>query len=388
MHTADVVLIGGGIVGSSIAYHLVAAGCKNVLVIERETAQGKGSTGKSMGGVRAQFSTPVNIQMSLYSIPFYASFEERLGLPCDYRPQGYLFCATDENHLAYLGANYEKQVAMGLKNVQLIAGDEIRNMFPQLRSDDIVGGSLCSTDGFVDPYSAMIGFMTWASDHGTTLWKNATVTGIARNTNSNGGSFEVATSRGTVSTRTVVNCAGAWAASIAKMVGIDLPVEPLRRMLVPTEPFDRFPHTAPMIIDMSTGFHFRPEGRGFLLAWNDPEETPGYKMDFDPAFIEKILTRAADRVPVFENVAVNPKRAWAGLYEMTPDHHPILGESPDVPGFFFANGFSGHGVMHAPATGKILSDLILTGKTDLIDASLLNLSRFAEGRAIHETAIL
>jgi sarcosine oxidase, subunit beta len=388
MHTADVVIIGGGIVGSSIAYHLVAAGCKNVLVIERETAQGKGSTGKSMGGVRAQFSTPVNIQMSLYSIPFYASFEERLGLPCDYRPQGYLFCATDENHLAYLLANYKKQVAMGLKNVQLIAGDEIRSMFPQLRSDDIVGGSFCSTDGFVDPYSAMIGFMTWASDHGATLWKNATVTGIARNTNSNGGNFEVTTSRGTVSTRTVVNCAGAWAASIAKMVGIDLPVEPLRRMLVPTEPFDQFPHTAPMIIDMSTGFHFRPEGRGFLLAWNDPEETPGYKMDFDPAFIEKILTRAADRVPAFENVAVNPKRAWAGLYEMTPDHHPILGESTDVPGFFFANGFSGHGVMHAPATGKILSDLILTGRTDLLDATLLNLSRFAEGRAIHETAIL
>jgi sarcosine oxidase subunit beta len=388
MHPADVVIIGGGIVGSSIAYHLVAAGCKNALVIERETAQGKGSTGKSMGGVRAQFSTPVNIQMSLYSIPFYASFEERLGLPCDYRPQGYLFCATDENHLAYLRANYKKQVAMGLKNVQVIAGDEIRNMFPQLRSDDIVGGSFCSTDGFVDPYSAMIGFMTWASDHGATLWKNTTVTGIARNTNSNGGNFEVTTSRGTVSTRTVVNCAGAWAASIAKMVGIDLPVEPLRRMLVPTEPFDQFPHTAPMIIDMSTGFHFRPEGRGFLLAWNDPEETPGYKMDFDPAFIEKILTRAADRVPAFENVAVNPKRAWAGLYEMTPDHHPILGESPDVPGFFFANGFSGHGVMHSPATGKVLSDLILTGKTDLIDVSLLDFSRFAEGRMIHETAVL
>ena len=125
-------------------------------------------------------------------------------------------------------------------------------------------------------------------------------------------------------------------------------------MLVPTEPFDQFPHTAPMIIDMSNGFHFRPESRGFLLAWNDPEETPGYKTDFEPTFIEKILTRAADRVPVFENVAVNPKRAWAGLYEMTPDHHPILGESPEVPGFFFANGFSGHGVMHAPATGKIL----------------------------------
>ena len=180
MHTADVVLIGGGIVGSSIAYHLVAAGCKSVLVVERETSLGKGSTGKSMGGVRAQFSTPVNIQMSLYSIPFYASFEERLGYPCDYRPQGYLFCATNEKQMAYLRANCEKQVAMGLKNVRLVAGDEIRGQFPQLRGDDIVGGSFCSTDGFVDPYSAMIGFMTWASDRGAMLWKNASVTGITR----------------------------------------------------------------------------------------------------------------------------------------------------------------------------------------------------------------
>jgi sarcosine oxidase subunit beta len=172
------------------------------------------------------------------------------------------------------------------------------------------------------------------------------------------------------------------------MVGIDLPVKPLRRMLVPTEPFDGFPHSAPMIIDMSNGFHFRPEGLGFLLAWNDPEETPGYKTDFDPGFIEKILTRAADRVPVFENLAVNPKRAWAGLYEMTPDHHPILGAVPEVPEFYLANGFSGHGVMHAPATGKILADLILTGKTGLVDARLLDLARFAEGRTIHETAVL
>jgi sarcosine oxidase, subunit beta len=388
MHTAEVVLVGGGIVASSIAYHLAAAGCKHVLVLERETAQGKGSTGKSMGGVRAQFSTPVNIQMSLYSIPFYATFDERLGYPCDYRPQGYLFCATSEKHLSYLRANYEKQIAMGLKNVRLVGGDEIRGQFPLLRGDDIIGGSFCPTDGFVDPNSAMVGFMTWASDHGATLWKNTTVTGITRKAAGQSGTFEVETTRDTVSTRIVVNCAGAWAASIAKMAGIDLPVEPLRRMLVPTEPFDQFPHTAPMIVDMSTGFHFRPESRGFLLAWNDPEETPGYKTDFDPGFIEKILIRAADRVPVFENVEINPKRAWAGLYEMTPDHHPILGESPEVPSFFFANGFSGHGVMHSPATGKILSDLILTGKTDLIDPSLLNFSRFAEGRMIHETVVL
>lgn len=384
MHTADVVIVGGGIVGSSIAYHLTSAGCKDVLVIERETAQGKGSTGKSMGGVRAQFSTPVNIQMSLYSIPFYASFEERLGHPCDYRPQGYLFCATAEKHLAYLRTNQEKQIALGLQNVRMVSGNEIRSMFPQLRADDILGGSFCATDGFVDPYSAMIGFMAWASDHGAKLWKNTVVSAIQRDH----GTFVVDTTKGKVSTGHVVNAAGAWAASIAKMVAVDLPVEPLRRMLVPTEPFDQFPHSAPMIIDMSNGFHFRPEALGFLLAWNDPEETPGYKTDFEPSFIEKILTRAADRVPVFENLAVNPKRAWAGLYEMTPDHHPILGEAPGVPGFFLANGFSGHGVMHAPATGKILSDLILTGKTDLIDAKLLDLARFAEGRTIHETAVL
>ena len=385
MQTADVVIIGAGIVGSSIAYHLTAAGCKDVLVIERESAQGKGSTGKSMGGVRAQFSTPVNIQMSLYSIPFYASFEEQLCYPCGYRPQGYLFCATTENHLTYLETNYQRQVALGLEGVRLIAAEEIHSMFPQLRSDDVVGGSFCSTDGFVDPYSAMIGFMAWASDHGAKLWKNTEVTGIRHDGDRIAG---VETSRGTVSSRAIVNCAGPWAADVASMAGVDLPVEPLRRMLVPTEPFDQFPHSAPMIIDMSNGFHFRPEGLGFLLAWNDPKETPGYKTDMDPEFIEKILTRAAERVPVFENLAVNPKRAWAGLYEMTPDHHPILGEAPDAPGLFLANGFSGHGVMHAPATGKILTDLILQGKTDLVDASSLGLSRFAQGRMIEETAVL
>lgn len=385
MHTAEVVIIGGGIVGSSIAYHLTAAGCKDVLVIERESAQGKGSTGKSMGGVRAQFSTPINIQMSLYSIPFYASFDERLGYPAGYRPQGYLFCATSDRHIAYLQDNYEKQIALGLKNVRIVSADDIRGMFPLLRADDIVGGSFCSTDGFVDPYSAMIGLMTWAAEHGAKLWKNTVVTAIESDSQ---GVHTVETSRGLIASRKVVNAAGPWAACVAKMAGIDLPVEPLRRMLVPTEPFDKFPHSAPMIIDMSNGFHFRPEALGFLLAWNDPEETPGYKTDFDSAFIEKILTRAADRVPVFENLAVNPKRAWAGLYEMTPDHHPILGDAPEVPGFFLANGFSGHGVMHAPATGKILSDLILNGKTDLVDAKLLDLARFAENRTIHETAVL
>jgi sarcosine oxidase subunit beta len=386
MQTADVVIIGGGIVGSSIAWHLAHAGCKSVLVIERESSQGKGSTGKSMGGVRAQFSTPANIQMSLYSIPFYARFEEVVGHPADYRPQGYLFLATKDSHLAYLRNNFERQKKLGLKTARLLSADEIRTMLPQIRSDDVLGGSFCSTDGFVDPYSVMNGFMVSAVEHGATLWKKAEVTGITKDQE---GAFRMETSRGPVSTRTIVNAAGAWAAQIAKFVGIDLPVEPLRRMLVPSEPFSDFPHTSPMVIDMSTGFHFRPEGRGFLLAWNDPEETPGYKTDFEPSFIEKILMHAADRVPAFENLPINPKRAWAGLYEMTPDHHCILGPVAEVPGFFLANGFSGHGVMHSPATGKILADLILQGKTNVVDdVTVLAFERFAKGELLHETAVL
>jgi sarcosine oxidase subunit beta len=323
--------------------------------------------------------------MSLYAIPFYANFERELGHPAGYRPQGYLFVATSAAHMDYLRANYERQVALGLKSVRLLPAAEIQKDYPQLRSDDIVGGSFCSTDGFVDPYSAMTGFMQCAIDKGARMIKNAEVIAIERDQQ---GVSAVVTAKETISTRTIVNAAGAWAAPVARMAGIELPVEPLRRMLVPTEPFDDFPHTAPMIIDMSTGFHFRPEGRGFLLAWNDPEEVPGYKTDFDAAFVEKILVRAADRVPIFENLAVNPKRAWAGLYEMTPDHHPILGAVKEVPGFYLANGFSGHGVMHAPATGKILADLILNGSTDLIDASILSFERFAAGNLIHETAVL
>src|SRR5258708_6550219 len=210
--------------------------------------------------------------MSLYSIPFYARFEETLGQPSGYRAQGYLFVATKESHLSYLRANFERQKALGLKTAEMLQAADIVKMLPQLRSDDILGGSFCSTDGFVDPYSVMTGFMAQASEQGATLWRNATVTGI---TTDQRGIAGVTTTRGLVSTRTVVNAAGAWAAQVAKLAGIDLPVEPLRRMLIPSEPFDGFPHSAPMVIDLSTGFHFRPEGRGFLLAWNDPEETPG-----------------------------------------------------------------------------------------------------------------
>jgi sarcosine oxidase, subunit beta len=333
--SADVVIIGGGIVGSSIAYQLTTAGCRKVVVLERESHQGKGSTGKSMGGVRAQFSTDLSIRMSLFSIPFFRDFEQIVGHASGYRSQGYLFIATEPRHMSYLRSNYEKQIAAGLKTVQLISSEEIVEMVPQVRSEDVIGGAFCSTDGFVDPYSVMTGFSLRALDQGANVVCNALVTGIDCDGK---GVSAVRSTQGTIATQAVVCAAGAWSAEVGKMADVDLPVQPLRRMLVPTEPFDKISHASPMTVDMATGFHFRPEGLGLLMAWNDPEEKPGFNTDFDRAFIEKILTRGVHRFPVLEEAEVNPSRGWAGLYEMTPDHHPILGKVAGVEGFYVGYG--------------------------------------------------
>jgi sarcosine oxidase subunit beta len=342
-----------------------------------------------MGGVRAQFSTPVNIQMSRYSIDFFSKFDEVVGHPADYRPHGYLFCATNEKHLEYLKANQARQASLGVTNVEFVSRDDIAEIVPQLRVDDVLGGTFCPTDGFVDPHSVMMGFMLNAREKGVRLWLDTMVTGIETESGGNGRRITgVHTSRGFISTPVVVNAAGPWAAQVAQMAGVKLPVEPLRRQLVPTEPFSQLPQRFPMVIDMSTGFHFRREGKGILLAWNDPEETPGFKTEFEPTFVEKILTRAADRVPCLADAEVNPRRAWAGLYEMTPDHHSIIGPAPNVEGLFFVNGFSGHGVMHSPASGRVTADLILRGQSNLIDASQVGLERFEQGRMIEETALL
>jgi len=201
------------------------------------------------------------------------------------------------------------------------------------------------------------------------------------------------TKRGRVATRAVVNATGAWAAGVARLAGVSLPVAPLRRQLVITEPFDALPSPLPMVIDMSNGFHFRREPpaaspSGVLMAWPAPDETEGFKTDFDPAFIEQILARAERRVPCLADVIVDRGHCRAGLYEVTPDHHAIIGAAPGVRGLYLANGFSGHGVMHSPATGRMVSEMIVEGSSRSIDATPLRAERFLEGRLLEETAVL
>ena len=383
--TADVVIIGGGVVGSSVAYHLTEMGCRDVLVVEREAQQGLGSTAKSAGGVRAQFATAVNIEMSRYSIDFFSRFEELTGHTAQYRPHGYLFIATRQAHLDYLAANRKVQAAQGLTNVQSVTREDITAIIPQIKSDDILGGSFCPTDGFVDPYSVMVGFAQRARERGARVLLDAAVTGI----NVQGGKATgVHTSRGHIATETVVNAAGPWARQIAAMAGVELPVEPLRRKLVHTQAFDAIPARLPMVIDMTDGFHFRREGAGVLLAWHDGKDEFTYDTSFDDEFIERILTRAAERVPAFADAEVNPRRCWAGLYEVTPDHHAIIGPAEEVGGFYLVNGFSGHGVMHSPASGRVAAEWILHGGPRSIDARALGPGRFRAGELLHETAVL
>jgi len=384
-HTAEVVIIGGGIVGSSVAYHLAEQGCTDVMIIEREEKQGLGSTSKSLGGVRAQFATPINIKMSLYSIDFFSHFEEVTGQTADYRAHGYLFAATTETHLRYLKINREKQQAQGLKNVEMVTREEIVKMIPQLYADDIIGGSFCPTDGFVDPNGVLTGFARRAKEKGVRVRLGVEVTGINVE---HGQITGVRTTNGEISTNIVVNAAGPWAALVAEQAGIDLPVTPLRRQIVKTQRCDFLPSAFPLFIDMSTGFHFRREGEAILMAWPDDEETYGFNTAFTPEFIEKVLSLAVVRVPQFADLPVNPKQCWAGMYEITPDHHAIIGAVPGVKGFYCANGFSGHGVMHSPATGRILSDLILSGECKVLDPSPLGLERFAQGKLLEETAVL
>lgn len=388
--TAEVCVIGGGIVGASVAYHLAERGCTNVLIVEREDRAGAGSTSRATGGVRAQFSTPVNIRMSLYSIDFFARFRETFGSDCGYRPYGYLFLATDEDQLARLRANRELQAAEGVGCVELLAPRDVAALVPGLRLDDVTGASFCPIDGLISPPAVTEGLLRRAFSRGVRMWTGAGVTSVERQ---GGAVVGVETTRGRVSTRVVVNAAGAWAGEVARLAGLELPVTPLRRQLACVDAYDGLPERAPMVIDLSNGFHFRRverEGRGpgVLLAWPDPEEAPGFETDFDEAFVEKVFARAVSRVPALAGARLDRALCRAGLYEMTPDHHAIIGRAPGLEGFYLANGFSGHGVMHSPATGRALSDLILDGASRHIDIHPLRPERFAEGDLIEESGLL
>ena len=389
--TAEVVIIGAGVVGASVAYHLAEAGCTDVLMIERGARQGLGSTGRATGGVRAQFSTEVNVRMSLYSIEFLSRFKEATGRACGYEPNGYLFLATSKRHLELLEAGRTIQRAAGLKNAVSVTAEEIREMVPQLRTDDVLGGAFCQTDGYVEPLEIMRGFTEAALRRGARLQLDTSVEGIEVEGRAVTG---VRTTRGRIETRAVVNAAGAWAAEVARTAGVELPVVPLRRQLVGTGPFDGLPERTPMVIDLSDGFHFRRyrtwqgAAPGVRLAWPDEGETPGFKEDFDPSFAARIVERASRRVPTLSGARVVPEQCRAGLYEMTPDRHAIIGQSRAVRGLYFANGFSGHGVMHSPATGRAISDLILRGRSSEVEVAELAPERFEEGRLIEETPLL
>lgn len=387
MRSAEIIIIGGGVVGASVAWHLTERGAKDVLVLERETQQGLGSTGKATGGVRAQFETEINIRMSLYSLKFFSRFNEAIGIECGYEPRGYLFLATDEKQLEYLKTNVERQRSLGLSEVEIVDPSTIAAMVDGLNLSDVAGGSFCSIDGFIDPLAVMNGFTRKASEQGATFLTGVEVSGINVE---NGKARSVRTNRGEIFTEKIVCCTGGWAKELAATAGVNLPVEPLRRQIIHARVKEPLPENLPMVIDLSDGFHFRPakdSRHELLLAWPDPQETSSHKTDFDPSFIEKVRPKAKHRVPFLAEAEVIREKCRAGLYEMTPDHHAILGGC-DIGGLYFANGFSGHGVMHSPATGRALAEIMLDGKATFLDVSSLSLERFKKNKLLLETTFI
>ncbi len=386
--TADVVIIGGGIVGASIAYHLTEAGCRNVIVLERECLQGLGSTGRATGGIRAQFSTPINIRLSLYSLEAIRAFKDATGVDPHYRPYGYLFLATTEEQMQALRGLIAVQQRAGLKQVRLLGPEDVRELVPLVFTDDVVGASYCPTDGFIEPLSLLKGYSERAIERGAQVWLDTEALGIEM---AHSAVCGVVTNRGTIATYCVVNAAGAWARRVARLAGVELPVEPLRRQVASTQPLPALPDETPMVIELGTGFHFRKDhlgGGGVMLLWSDPDEPYGEDVCFDLRWLRRVLPLAYRRLPCLRDTQISPRRCWAGLYEVAPDHHAVLGPVPGVAGLYLANGFSGHGVMHAPATGRLLADLIVNGKTALLDVSPLRIERFARGELLQETGVL
>ena len=380
---SQIIIIGGGVVGASVAYHLTQRGCRDVLVLERESSLGLGSTGKATGGVRAQFETDINIQLSLYSLDFLRDWD----VDCSYEPRGYLFVATDDHQMQYLETTSRRQRELGYLGVKTLPTDEIRSLVPQLNCDDIVGGTFGPRDGFIDPLAVLAGFVKGAKKNGARF---ETAKNVAAIRTASGRVSSVVTDSETIECESLVLCTGAWAKELAATAGIDLPVEPQRRQIVWARTREQSPPDLPMVIDMSNGFHFRPAKNStdeVLFAYADPDERTSFSTDFDDSFIEKVYEKARHRAPFLADATVVRDKCRAGLYENSPDHHAILGGC-EVEGLFFANGFSGHGVMHSPATGRALAEIIVDGKASFLDISSLSLDRFAKGELLHETAFI
>lgn len=375
--SADIVIIGGGVMGASIVYHLASRGTRNLVLLEKEEFFGTGATGRCAGGVRYQFSTEINVKLSLKSLPMIERFKDEIGQDVNYRQCGYLLVATNEKDTAVFKHNVDMQNKLGV-DTQLISGDEVRARLHMMQFDDALAGTFHHKDGLVDPNSVVVGYVNTAQKMGVRAIKNTEVTGIRVS----GGKVEgVETNKGLIRTRMVVNAAGPWAGQVGQMAGVHIPIVPLRRQMFTTNPLKNIPDDFPFVIDFAQSLYFHREGDGLLIGMSNQNEKPGFDQNVDEDFELTNFEAAVTRMPLLEKAS----RAshWAGLYEVTPDAHPIYGET-NVEGFLVCAGFSGHGFMHGPVSGKLMSELILDGKFSAVDVSMLDLARFEQGRLIKE----
>jgi sarcosine oxidase subunit beta len=375
--TAEIVIIGGGVMGASTAYHLAERGLKNILLLEKEDFFGLGATGRCAGGVRYQFATEINIRLSLASLPMLENFTEKFGQAIDYRKCGYLFLLSRDEDIAAFRRQVALQNRMGVGTVWL-SGDEVRRRLPQMSLEDIRAGTFNQADGLVDPNGVVMGYITAAQRLGVKALTGVEVTGIRIT----GGALRaVDTSAGLVSTSLVVNAAGPWAGLVSAMAGLQLPLIPLRRQWFTTTALPEIPADFPFVIDFAQALYFHREGRGLLIGMSNPHEQPGFAQNVDPEWELVNLESAAARLPLLEKAGVAAR--LAGLYEVTPDAHPVYGATP-LAGFYVCTGFSGHGFMHGPISGQLMSEIILDGRASTLDVSSLDLARFAENRLIRE----